>query len=301
MDQGKSNEPTNDEDVVLERRIDKRLRRIEETDMPWTRRVVGGAIIALALFLGWRMMVNRAAHEIERVAEEKGHHRLPEATSATDPATNQTASLQAEVATGNSAEKAVAVDLAVVDQATLETISECTKGDDAFRLLKTRPNDFSEAQPATLENAFAPIFDAKAQKTKRQLSLQNVKIMTATGEEWRLHAATETQKGKLGLKLFRVAGDGLPEEIDFPADLQDLKGATLTDEAVARFLKHANPPGEALEVERHEAWSFQKGAGAQVISVNGAILDLQVYAKGKFLACNREMKNASVLCKCIDR
>ena len=103
------------------------------------------------------------------------------------------------------------------------------------------------------------------------------------------------------MQLFRVASDGLPEEIEFPDDLKDLKTSTLTDAAVARFLKHANPPGTALEVERHEAWSFQKGAGAQVISVNGAILDLQVYAKGKFLACNREMKLATVLCKCIDR
>lgn len=287
-----------DEEVVLVRRIDKRL-AAREKDFPWVRRVLGFSVIALAFYLGWTML-NRKSEEILRIhAQQKKEEARRDANyAAAHPSPSASSEpILKPILNGRDLVPSVAL-----DGPTVAAIAECTKGVNAFRQLDLDPAKAAKGE-ATLETVMAPAFIESRGSARRTVNLQNIRIRAKNGEEWRLHASPKTQNGQLYLKLFRVASDGLPEEIPFPDSLKDLSESKLSDEAVQRFLQESNRPGEAIEIERHEAWSYPEKAGAQVILSDGKIFDLQVFMRDRFLACNRGSKagEATISCKCVER
>lgn len=287
--------PDDGEVVVFERRLEKRLRAIHETDRPWLRKVLGVLIILGTFYLGMKSIANRAKEDKARYEESMRARGLdphapapPEEKLAADEPRPTPKPL-----------------IAVVNDEALALIGDCTKASDGFRLLALRQKADS---PMTLDSVFAPVL-AKSAGARQQLTLQNVKIKTKRGAEWRLHAAPQGESGDLKLQLFHLADDGLPEALepgmaDFPFGLEPLIGAKLTSASVEKFLAFADPPGVASEIERRESWSLAGGAGIQIVRLNGHIVDLQAQARGKFLACTQEARpravdEPQVLCKCI--
>lgn len=289
---------------IFVRRLEKRLEKARETDRPWIRRAVGAAVILLAFYIGWRMLDAQremiAAHLKKRNAQQ-ALKADGDTGSAGLPASNSNA---APVPTPAVILKPVVENVPAPVHLTTETldqIADCTKGSNPFRQLNLKPD---AQNAATLESVFAPVLISERNGVARSsLNLQNVRMRTKSGEEWRLHAAPKTQAGALYMKLFRVAPDGLPEEIPFPPELQDLADQPLNEPAIARFLSLSVTPGQAIEIERHEAWSFPEKAGAQVIWSGNQMFDLQVFMKEKFLACSRGSRagESQIICKCIDR
>lgn len=291
-----------EEEVVLQRRIDRRLEANAKSDFPWLRRIVGLAIIAAAFFYGWRMLNSQSAEIVKhRVQEVANQMPAPEPTPeplATPPSVNPSKNgMTAPIAT-----ELADLQPAKLDGSTLNTIVECTKGAHAFRLLDLDKQTIADGS-ASLESLFKPVLVPQSGVAKRSVQLQNVRIRLKNGDELRLHAAPKTQSGQLHLKLFRVADDGLPEEFEFPDAIKDLKDQPLSDHAVTKFLQLSETPGRAIEVERHETWSFPEKAGAQVIWSNDQIYELQVFMRNKFMSCSHGVRAgvASMNCKCIDR
>ncbi len=285
---------------VFVRRLEKRLENARKGDRPWIRRIVGGLVILLTFYIGWRMLDAQreaiAAHLKKRAAQEaRMNGGTGSVTSTTPSAPVPTPAVILKPVVENTP---VSVPLTAE---TLDQIAECTKGSNPFRQLHLK----ADAQnPATLESVFAPVLISERNGVARSsLNLQNVRMRVKGGEEWRLHAAPKTQNGALHMKLFRVAPDGLPEEIPFPPELADLADQPVNESAIARFLTLSVTPGQAIEIERHESWSFPEKAGAQVIWSGNQMFDLQVFMKEKFLACSRGAKagEPQVICKCIDR
>lgn len=295
------------EDVVLVRRIDRRLEARAKSDRPWLRRIVGLLIIGAAFYYGWKIL-NRKSEEIIKFHAERNRQLLSQEQTleAVAAATNRETPAPASEKPGPIS---TGPDLSLpvpLDAATVTTISECTKRVNAFRQIDLDPTKITNGE-ATIESIFSPVFNPdparNATRSRRTVNLQNVRIRTKTGEELRLHAAPKTQTGRLYLKLFRVANDGLPEEIAFPAAIKDLDGQPLSETAVTRFLMLSENPGRALEVERHESWSYPEKAGAQVIWSGDRIYDMQVFMPDKFLACSRGDRagQPTMNCKCVDR
>lgn len=287
------------EEEVLVRRIDRRLE--PKRDYPWLRRIIGFTIIASAFFFGWKSLNRQTDAILKYRAQNQALHPQGTATPAPlkqdDTKKQNVSGMTAPIATE------YGVDMpAPLDGPTLNTISECTKGANAFRNLNFDREKIASGD-ATLETVFTPVFVATKGQSKRTVQLQNVRIRTKTGEELRLHGSPQTQNGLLYLKLFKVLDDGLPAEADFPEAIKDLKDQPLSDYAISRFLLLSETPGRALEVERHEAWSYPEKAGAQVIWSGDRIFELQVFMRGKFLACSRGMKSnlPNISCKCVDR
>lgn len=275
---------------VFVRRLEKRLEAMEKSDRPYLRKLIGFAIIGAAFYYGWTSLDRKSA-EIVRLHKKQAQHQvvqppLQEPAKRDEKAVPPAASDQHPIAS--------------LDEATLDIIGDCTKGTNAFRLLDLDKKKIVTGEN-TLESVFHPVFEGS--KARRKTQLQNIRIQAGKGEEWRLHASPQGSKGELTMKLFRVAGDGLPEEIPFPDDLKDLDGAQLTDAAATRFLQHASTPGQAIEVERHESWSFGERTGLQIIWSNNHIFDIQAFMRDKFLACNRGERAGEPLvsCKCINR
>lgn len=287
--------PDVDEVEILVRRIDKKLEEQNKGDLPWVRRIVGFLIIGAAFYFGWKMLDDRA-QDLAKHTKPPGLSPVGESpgTTKSDSILDQSSPAMATL------EEVTPLAPAPLDAATVTMISECTKGVNAFRMLDLDREKTTKGE-ATLESIFQPVFLEKAGSVRRTKLLQNVRIRAKNGEEWRLHASPQKQNGALSLQLFRVANDGLPEKIQFPDELKDLENAPLTDEAVKRFLGEAQVPGRAIEIERHEAWSYPDRAGAQLIWSDDMIFDIQVFMRDRFLACNRGLKAGApqVLCKCV--
>lgn len=289
-----------EKEEVFVRRLEKRLAANEASDRPYLRKFIGFLIIIAAFYFGWKSL-DRDAAEIKRRRAE--NVAVNEDTPVTAPsATPQVKLSSVPSKVASNPDIAEAIEKAPLDSATIEVISDCTKGANAFRLLSLKPGKSAE-NPATLESVFKPVLEKSAGKNRVSLQLQNVRIRAKNGEEWRLHASPNAASGKLSLKLFRVASDGLPEVIAWPKDLEDLASAPLTDDAVSRFLQHAAKPGRALEIERHEAWSYADGSGLQIIWADEHIFDIQAFTRDRFLACNRGERagRPRVTCKCLNR
>lgn len=287
------NESENDHDVVIERRIDRRLRELETGDRPWLRRFVGAFIILASVYFGWEMMGSRVDQVQEEVTRLKV--QIPAPTPAPKPsvglAESQTKNSEpglSDLATGG----------ALIDVQTATTIAECTKGVDAFRLLNLDANAVSKGA-LTLEQTFSTVLKEERGRVKRTTTLENIRVRTRDGRELRLHITPRDQKGRLFAQLFQVADDGLPEEIDFPAALSDLKTEPISNQMRLQFLQLADPPGVPIETERHESWSFADKSGVQLIVANDFIFDIQVFTKDRFLACARA--NGKSVCKCVDK
>jgi hypothetical protein len=290
---GPTNDSDNGEDVVLERRIDRRLRDLETGDRPWLRRFVGVSIILASVYFGWKMMGSRIDQVREEVTRLKV--QIPAPTPAPKPAVGLVESQAKNLTPGLS-------DLvsggALVDVQAATTISECTKGVDAFRLLNLDANAVSKGA-LTLEQTFSTVLKEERGRVKRTTTLENIRIRTRDGRELRLHITPRDQKGRLFAQLFQVADDGLPEEIDFPAALAELKTNPVSNQMRLQFLQLADPPGVPIETERHESWSFADKSGVQLIVANDFIFDMQVFTKDRFLACARA--NGRSVCKCVDK
>lgn len=288
------------EEVVLLPRREQRLKAQNPKDYPWTRRFVGFAIIAAAFIFGWKSLNRRTEELVRQHARESWTVSVPPASVDQTAIAGKPSDLKDSNSTGTKTHRSL--ELAKLDPKTMTTISECTKGVNAFRQLDVGPVAAAGGQ-ATLESVFAPVLKEVKGQARRVVALQNVRIRTKNGEEWRLHASPQTQGGQLFLKLFRVAQDGLPESVEFPEEIKDLAGARLTDEAVHRFLSQSEHPGQAIEIERHEAWSYPEKVGAQLILSDDQIFDIQVFMRDRFLACNRGIKAGmpTVTCQCVER
>lgn len=295
-----SDGPKNDEDSgdeVIVRRIDKRLAKREETDLPWVRRIVGFAIIIGAFWYGWTMMNQKSAKLIQQTKREAALSRVSPTTD-----TSQSSTSLLPLDSKSPPEKPPAATAVLLDQQNLTLISECTKGVNAFRGLDLNAS-VAAAGTASLESVLKPVLVMRKGLVRRSVQLQNIRIKTKTGDELRLHAAPRTQGGDLYMSLFRVAGDGLPEEIPFPKELTDLKDKKFDELSLAKFLTLSETPGHALAVERHEAWSFPEKSGLQIIFNDNLIYDLQVFMPERFLACSRGVRGdaPTVICKCVER
>jgi hypothetical protein len=289
------------EEVVMLRRREKRLAAQQSKDYPWTRRILGFGIIAAAFFYGWKSLNHRTdemvrQHDRENLIATK----LPPSITATPSSVPKIDAKDSNAPTNIMIQEPL--EKAKLDPKTMTTIAECTKGVDAFRLLDVGPRASASGE-STLESVFSPVMLEQKSRARRSVALQNVRIRTKSGEEWRLHASPRTQGGQLFLKLFRVAQDGLPEAMPFPDEIKDLADARLSDEAVNRFLQFSETPGHAIEVERHEAWSYPDKAGLQLILSDNLIFDIQVFMRERFLACSRGAKAGvpSVTCQCVER
>ncbi len=276
------------EEVVLERRIERRLQEFESSDRPWTRRILGSLIILASGYAGWKMIGARTEEAKVELARIKTQIPPPTAAQTGLEAKNSSTVVSADVASGG----------AQVDVTAANIIAECTKGADAFRLLNLDANAIAQGT-LTLEQAFSEVLKEDRGRVKRTTSLENIRIRTRDGRELRLHITPRDQKGRLFAQLFQVAKDGLPEEIDFPESLADLKTKPVSSELRERFLQLADPPGVPIETERHEAWSFADKSGVQLIAANGFIFDMQVFTEGRFLACARA--NGKSVCKCVEK
>lgn len=271
----------------LEKREMRRIQRLQ-ADWPLLRRILGMLVIAGVLMYGWKSLDQRAEQERKRLAElgllqNAQPTPLPGEDDWTKPPEELRDRLPEQVA-----------ELPLSNEVR-QTISQCTQGDDAFRLLELK------AELVTMESAWMPVLplqtaQQKASRIRRQLSLVNVSIRRS-GEEWRLQAAPEGERGVLKPKLFKVnSRDGLPELMAFPKGLQALEGVEMSASGLELFRSQ----GELVEEELHEKWSFASGAGVQVLRRNGLIYDLQAYPKGAFLACSRR-ESGEVQCTCLPR
>ena len=286
-------------DEVIVRRIDKRLAKRDQSDMPWLRRVVGLSIIVSAFWYGWTTMDRKSTELIQKTKREEALSRVSPTTDTSKP---KASLLPPNSKPKSSAETTPAVAAVFLDSQSLTTISECTKGVKALGGLNL-DSAVAASGAASLESVFRPVLDAKKNQGRRSVQLQNVRIRTKAGEEWRLHAAPKAQGGDLHMSLFRVTGDGLPEEIPFPPELADLKDQKINDLYLAKFLSLSETPGRALAVERHEAWSFSEKTRLQIIFGDDLIFDLQVFMSNRFLACSRGVRGdaPTVICKCVER
>ena len=290
------------EDVVYERRLERRLRRIHEGDRPWLRRTVGVLIILITLVVGWRLIVARNQEILElhrqsrrefeqaKILEEKGSDSKEVSTSKSDQVDTVEAMAPIE---------------AFLDAPAVTTIAECTKGVDAFRLLNLSKESVSKGE-ATLDTVFMPVLDPKLQGVKRQVNLLNIRILDINGKEIRLHVVPEGESSKLRTKLFGVDSEGLPDpEVRFSEEIEKLRDIPYTVEVEKTFLKFGQSPGKLLETESHESFSYRDRSGVQIIRSNGRISELQVFANKKFLACTRRKsasnRDTAVDCKCLDR
>ena len=297
-----SNEIDKREEVVVQRRIDRRLE--PKRDYPWLRRIVGFAIIGAAFFYGWRTLNRQSAEIVKYHAQNQA--MLPKTSpSPLKQLSSQIGNDVSKTPNANGMTAPIATEYGVevpapLDGPTLNTISECTKGANPFRALDFDRESIARGN-STLESVFKPVFNAST--ARRTVQLQNVRIRTKTGDELRLHGAPQTQNGRLYIKLFKVLDDGLPAEADFPDQIKDLKDQPLSDDAISRFLQLSETPGRALEVERHEAWSYPEKTGAQVIWSGDRIFELQAFMREKYLACSRGMRAGAptITCKCVDR
>lgn len=281
------------EDVVIDRRIDKRLRNLEATDRPWLRRIVGSLIILISAYAGWKMMGARTEEVKREMVRLQGQIPAPTPATSSSPTLNAASESKTQAFARAQVEGG-----ALVDTEAANTISECTKGVDAFRNLKLDAASVATGQ-LSLEQVFSPVLREERGLAKRVTSLENIHIRTRDGKELRLHITPRDQKGRLYAQLFRVADDGLPEEMDFPETLVDLKTNPITKDLRFKFLQLADPPGVPLETERHESWSFADKSGAQLIVANDFIFDMQVFTKDRFLACVRAQGKS--VCKCVDK
>ncbi len=304
-----------DVDVVFVRRREKRRAALKSRDYPWLRRFIGLGIIVGVFAYGWKTLDSRSEELRRQRARETrmAMRTAPPAGASLGAVETQSGALADATSAGgpppptlNQPLGAGPVDFerdeAVLDPKTMTTIGECTKGENAFRALDVGAKAAARGD-ATLESVFKPTLIEAKGRARRTVSLQNVRIRLKNGEELRLHGSPKTQSGQLYLTLFRVAADGLPEPAEFPEELKDLTDAPLSDEAVNRFLSLSETPGRALEIERHEAWSFTERAGAQLIVSGDQIFDIQVFMRERFLACSRGMKAGvpSVTCQCVER
>ncbi|MDZ4082297.1 MAG: hypothetical protein U1E10_05145 [Bdellovibrionales bacterium] len=296
---GKTNGPVAEEigaeEVVLERRIERRLREMEASDRPWLRRIVGSLIIVGSVYIGWKLMGSRIQYAKQEVARLK--EQIPAPTPAPKPS-DGLASPQATAVAPAPELAELETGGARLDADAATTISECTKGVEAFRLLNLDAGLIAQGT-LTLEQTFAPVLKEERGRVKRTTSLENIRIRTRDGRELRLHITPRDQKGRLFAQLFQVAGDGLPEEVEFPTSLASLKTNPITNEMRLQFLQFADTPGVPIETERHESWSFADKSGVQLIVSNDFIFDMQVFTKDRFLACVRA--NGKSVCKCIEK
>jgi hypothetical protein len=297
-DQGNGNDDSGNEDVVFERRLEKRLRRIHEGDRPWLRRLAGISIILFTLVVGWRLTVSRNK-EIAQSHRTSKHQSRPESKIESESGTHR------KDAEGPALE-ARKVDLreAFLDAPAVSTIAECTKGIDAFRLLNLSVHDVAKGG-ATLDSVFAPALNPKSPGVKRQVNLINIRILDASGTEVRLHAIPEGESGKLRTKLFGADSEGLPDpDKKFSAEVEKFRDQPFSLVTERAFMEFAKNPGKLLETETHEVFSFRDRSGIQIIRSNGHIAELQLFAKQKFLACTTQIPfggEAKVECKCLDR
>lgn len=259
---------------VIERRVDRRRRMMEQADSPTLRRIVGGAIIAATLYYGLFGSRSFERRTVKKSSAEETSNQLKQPVL-----TLPNLSLSATPAPAESLGPVEKV--SPLNAETIATISECTKGVDSLRLI--------DLKATNLDQILAPILSGK-----RRLELQNVRIQIPSGREWRLHSSPEGQAGELRFKLFQVAQDGLPESIPFPTELSALAGAAWSPEAVEQFKKL----GRVIEEENHEIYSFRDKTGIQMIRVNGAILDVQLFMGERFLACSRDRARGNTLCQC---
>lgn len=296
-----------EEEIVLKRRIERRLEARSKWDMPWARRIVGAAIILAAFVYGWRTL-NQQSKELIRARNEAKAREAQTANVVVGPSATPASAVPSEDGmTGPIGSDHEDTGPAKLDSATMTSISDCTKGANAFRLLDFNKKAIADGS-SEIESVFKPVLVPQKDVAQRSVQLQNVRIRTKSGEELRLHATPQGESGRLYFKLFRVANDGLPESIEFPDSIKDLKDQPLSDQAITRFLMLSETPGRALEVERHESWTFpdrsgRGKSGAQVIWSGDRIFELQVYLNRKFLTCSRGTRAGSAVmsCKCVER
>lgn len=290
------------EDLVYERRLERRLRRIQEADRPWLRRTVGVLIILITLFVGWRLIVARNQEIVElhrQSTREFVHEKMVEKNGSDS---KDVSSEKSDTVDGFEAMQSIE---AFLDAPTVTTIAECTKGVDAFRLLNVSKESVAKGE-ATLDTVFAPVLQPKLAGAKRQVNLLNIRILDQSGKEIRLHVLPEGESGKLRTKLFGVDLDGLPDpEVRFSEEIEKLRGIPYSEEVERTFLKFGQRPGKLLETELHESFSYRDRSGLQIIRSNGRISELQVFANKKFLACTKRKsainRDTTVDCKCLDR
>ncbi|MDX9731969.1 MAG: hypothetical protein RBT63_09375, partial [Bdellovibrionales bacterium] len=200
------------EEVVLERRIDRRLAQQQAGDWPWVRRLVGLIIIVGAFVLGWRMLAERSA-EVIRLSE-RSKAVVPPLSGAIADTTGETSEVIQVDSTPQDTHdhgdanvlgrvvSPVRMERAILDSREANTIADCTKGQDAFRQIDLNAGTIAAGQ-ATLETVFAPVVSSNrtvntelsSGRAKRTLQMQNVRILDAKGQELRLHAAPRTQDG----------------------------------------------------------------------------------------------------------
>lgn len=286
------------EDVVYERRLERRLRRIRENDRPWLRKVIGVLVILTSIFVGWRLIVARNQQIVEMHRQSQRDYQAQTSPGNLGPNPTGSVAEQEPPLESRSPE-------AYLDIPTANIISECTKGVDAFRLLNLSGEMLSKGE-ATLDSVFAPVLEAKSTGVKRQVNLLNIRIRDKSGAEVRMHAVPEGESGKLRTKLFGVDAEGLPDdEAKFSAEIEKFRDVAYTAAIEKEFLKLGESPGVLLETESHEVFTYRDRSGVQVIRSNGKIAELQVFAKQKFLACSKRLEAnrhaATVECKCLDR
>ena len=64
------------EEVVLKRRIEERIERLEKGDRPWLRKIIGWMIIVLSLATGWKLLTDRS-QTIENGDPHEQNHLSP--------------------------------------------------------------------------------------------------------------------------------------------------------------------------------------------------------------------------------
>lgn len=290
------------EEVVYERRLERRLRRIHEGDRPWLRRAVGVSVILITLVVGWRLIVARNQEIVEMHRQSQLEFEQAKMLEANGSDSKEVSSAKSEIA--ERVETLVPIE-AFLDGPAVTTIAECTKGVDAFRLLNLSKESVSKGE-ATLDSVFAPVLEPKLPGVKRQVNLLNIRILDVTGKEIRLHVVPDGESSKLRTKLFGVDSDGLPDpEVRLSEEIEKLRDIPYTVEVEKAFLKFGQSPGKLLETESHESFSYRDRSGVQIIRSNGRISELQVFANKKFLACTRRNsasgRDTAVDCKCLDR
>ncbi len=298
--------------MVYERRLERRLRRIRENDRPWLRRVIGVSVILLSIFVGWRLIVARNHQIVEMHRQSQREFQEQERRKGEQAGTKATSGVASGLGpnpTGSVTEEDPALDAldvpAYLDIPTVNVISECTKGIDAFRLLNLSGEVLSKGE-ATLDSVFAPALEAKAIGVKRQVNLLNIRIRDAKGTEVRMHAVPDGESGKLRTRLFGVDQEGLPDdEAKFSPEIEKFRDVPYSTLIEKEFLQLGASPGRLLETETHEVFTYRDRSGIQVIRSNGKIAELQVFGKKKFLACSKQAgatrHAATVECKCLDR
>lgn len=280
----------NEQEIVIERRADKRRRDLEAQDRPVLRRLIGFLILAATAY--YALITVRSSWK-GRPVTLPPIVLAPVKAPSLNPMGGATQTPHAEVPVQSPA--------IPIDESALQTIANCTTGVDTLKTL--------DLKATSLESVFAPIFDpqkvSSAIARKRTVTLQNLRIERPDGSEWRMHSVPEGASGDLRTKLFRVASDGLPEvlpdgaleqALKDPKDLNLFQDPVWSEEKVATF----KSLGSTLEDEVHEQWSFRDRIGAQTIRINSIITDLQFFMSGRFMACAQDLRTRKVLCQCRD-